>query len=50
MNLLLLIAGTWIILDGVGSMIRYYWQPLPDQLVRAMRIGVGVQVFLAAFP
>ncbi len=47
MNPLLVAAGIWLALEGVGSMLHYYYQPIfPDHLVRIVRTIIGVYISL----
>lgn len=51
MNLLLVAVGLWLALDGVGSMLYYYYQPVfPDHLVRVVRAIIGVILIVGILP
>jgi hypothetical protein len=38
--------GLWLIIDGVGSIIKYHYQTIPEHLVRVIRATVGVAIII----
>jgi len=47
MNLSLMLAGAYLIIDGIGSIARYFEQGFWDQLVRVIRAGIGLSLLIA---
>ena len=41
--------GIWIIIDGVGSIWKYEAQTPLEQLVRIIRVGVGILVTVLGY-
>ncbi len=49
MNLVLFVAGSWMVCDGIGSILVYERQSAIEHAVRVIRSAIGVIVaFYAA--
>jgi hypothetical protein len=40
------IIGLWLMIESLGSMIKYKTQPLLDHSVRIIRLGIGLGLLL----
>lgn len=43
------IIGGWLVVDGVGSIIFYHKQSTAEQVIRVIRVGLGVGLMYAGW-
>ena len=46
LSVVLVGLGSWLIVDGVLSIVKYSKQTFPEQLIRAIRTIVGVIIIV----
>ena len=48
LSAVLVALGIWLIIDGIGSIVKYPKQTFPEQFIRIIRATVGVVIILIA--